>query len=170
MILVGLHVAEAWCWRLAEASGCEPKLYTSYVNQSNLSDEWFEATKLLPEAEREAMVMNKPKPPSGLVYSEFDPSTMVIDGWEYKPTMSARIAIDWGFRKPSVIILAHDEELNADVICAEFNPAEVTVAQLAQLILTTAWPRALQSSAPGDRIWLDNGAADKAGKARNFRE
>ena len=167
MILVGLPVADAWWCRLAETSGCEPKLYTSYVNQDNLSDEWFEATKLLPEAEREAMVMNRPKPPSGLVYSEFDPSTMVVDGWEYKPTMSARIAIDWGFRKPSVIILAHDEELNADVICAEFNPAEVTVKQLAQLILSVAWPRALQSSAPGERIWLDNGAADKAGKARN---
>jgi hypothetical protein len=167
MILVGLPVADAWWCQLAEEAGAAPKLYTSYVNQDNLSDEWFEATKLLPEAEREAMVMNKPKPPSGLVYSEFDPSTMVIDGWEYKPTMSARIAIDWGFRKPSVLILAHDEELNADVICAEFNPAEVTVKQLAQLILSVAWPRALQSSALGDRIWLDNGAADKAGKARN---
>ena len=113
------------------------------------------------------MVMNRPKPPSGLVYSEFNTETMIIDGWQYKPTMSARIAIDWGFRKPSVLIIAHDPDLNSDVICAELNPAEVTVAQLAQLILAIAYPRALQSSAPSDRIWIDNGCADKAGKARN---
>jgi len=167
MILVGLPVADAWWCQLAESSGYDPKLYTSYVNQDNLSDEWFEATHMLPEAEREAMVMNKPRPPSGLVYGEFDPSTMVIDGWKYKPDMSARIAIDWGFRKPSVLILAHDEELNADVICAELNPNEVTVEQLAALILAIAWPRSLRHQAPSDRIWIDQGCADKAGKARN---
>ena len=168
MILVGLPVADAWWCRLAEASGCEPKLYTSYVNQDNLSDEWFEATKLLPEAEREAMVMNRPKPPSGLVYSEFNPETMVIDGWEYKPTMSARIAIDWGFRSPAVLFISHDPELEADVVHAEISATEVTVMELTKRILEVAWPRALQSSAPHqDMIWIDKASGDKAGAARN---
>ena len=31
----------------------------------------------------------------------------------------------------------------------------------------TAWPRSLKSEAPGERIWLDYGVADKAGRARN---
>ena len=167
MILVGLPVSGAWWVEMAESAGCAPMLYTSYVNSANLSADWFEATKLLPEAEREAMVMNKPRPPSGLIDSEFNEETHVIDGWEYKPSMSGRIAIDWGFRKPSVLIIAHDDDLGADVICAELNPAEVTVDELARLILLIAWPRSLRSSAPSDRIWLDYGVADKAGRARN---
>jgi hypothetical protein len=167
MILVGLPVSGAWWCNLAEEAKCQPLLYTSYVNSANLSEEWFEATKLLPQAEREAMVMNKPRPPSGLIYSEFDESKHVIDGWKYRPEMSGRIAIDWGFRKPSVLIIAHDDKLGADVICAEINPQEVTTQELADLILSIAWPRSLRSSAPSDRIWLDNGVADKAGRARN---
>ena len=167
MILVGLPVSGAWWCEMAERAGYFPLLYTSYVNQANLSEEWFEATKLLPDAEREAMVLNRPKPPSGLVYSEFDENVHVIDNWKYKPTMTGRIAIDWGFRKPSVLIIVHDSELKADVICGELNPAEVTTEQLAKLIHAFAWPRALRASSPGQRIWLDFGVADKAGRARN---
>ena len=121
MILVGLPVADAWWCRMAETSGHLPLLFTSYVNEENLAAEWFEATKLLPQAEREAMVMNKPSPPSGLIYQEFTDSH-IIEGWKYNETMTGRIAIDWGFRKPSVLIICHDEELEADVIRHEFNP------------------------------------------------
>jgi hypothetical protein len=166
MILVGLPVADAWWCSMAEQAGYDPLLFTSYVNQANLSDAWFEATKLLPQAEREAMVMNKPAPPTGLIYNEFTESH-IIDNWQYRPSMLGRIAIDWGFRKPSVLIMAYDEELEATVICHEINPAEVTTQQLAQLILSIAWPRSLQAQAPSARIWLDDGVADKAGKARN---
>ena len=166
MILVGLPVSSAWWVQMAEQAECEPLLYSSYVNEANLSAEWFEATKLLPAEEREAMVMNKPKPPSGLIYSEFTESH-IVDGWQYKPNMTGRIAIDWGFRKPSVLIICHDEQLGADVICAELNPREVTIEQLTELILCIAWPRAHQSFAPSPRIWLDVGVADKAGRARN---
>ncbi|NCW70506.1 MAG: hypothetical protein EBV86_18455, partial [Marivivens sp.] len=65
-----------------------PMLYSSYVNEDNLSSEWFEATKLLPDDEREAMVMNKPKPPTGLVYSEFNHSKHIVDGFKYKRSMT----------------------------------------------------------------------------------
>ena len=166
MILVGLPVAGAWWVEMAEAANCTPLLFSSYVNESNLSAEWFEATKLLPHEEREAMVMNRPRPPAGLIYSEFRESH-IIEGWQYNPTMTGRIAIDWGFRKPSVLIICHDEERSADVICAELNPHEVTVEELARLILSIAWPRSLKGDAPGERIWLDVGTADKAGRARN---
>ena len=67
MILVGLPVSGAWWVKLAESAGCQPMLYTSYVNEDNLSADWFEATKLLPKAERDAMVLNKPRPPTGSV-------------------------------------------------------------------------------------------------------
>jgi hypothetical protein len=166
MILVGLPVADAWWCQMAEGAGHLPLLYTSYVNEENLAAEWFEATKLLPKEERDAMVMNKPKPPSGLIYQEFTDSH-IIEGWTYREEMTGRIAIDWGFRKPSVLIICHDEELEADVICHEFNPKEVTTEQLTALILSIAWPRSHRDKAPGPRIWLDTGVADKAGKARN---
>jgi len=167
LILVGLPVADAWWCQMAETAGIHPLLFTSYVNQNNLSAEWFEATKLLPEDEREAMVMNKPKPPSGLVYQEFDSARHVIDDFTYREEMTARVAIDWGFRKPSVLIIVFDEEREASIIAHEINPQEVTIAQLCEMILRVAWPRSDKDSAPGPRIWLDSGVADKAGKARS---
>jgi hypothetical protein len=167
LVLVGLPVVDAWWCKMAEQAGHLPLLFSSYVNQDNLSAEWFEATKLLPPDEREAMVMNRPRPPSGLVYNEWSEDTHVISGWSYRPEMTGRIAIDWGFRKPAVVIMAYDEALDATVVIKEINPQEVTVDQLARLILAVAWPRAHQASAPGPRIWLDTGVADKAGHARN---
>ena len=167
LILVGLPVVDAWWVNMAENQGLTPLLFSSYVNQDNLADEWFEATKMLPPDEREAMIMNKPKPPTGLIYSEFTEASHVVKDWQYKESMTGRIAIDWGFRKPSVLIIAYDDELQASVICHEINPKEVTTQQLTTLILAIAWPRSLKDKAPGARIWLDTGVADKAGKARN---
>ena len=167
LILVGLPVADAWWCRMAEEAQCHPLLFSSYVNETNLSEAWFEATHLLPEDEREAMVMNKPKPPSGLVYQEFDIERHVINDFKYRPEMTGRITIDWGFRKPSVMIIVYDEEREASVIVHEINPQEVTIAQLSEMILRVAWPLAHKDSAPGARIWIDTGVADKAGKARS---
>lgn len=167
LILVGLPVSDAWWCQMAEDAGCSPLLFTSYVNEANLSDQWFEATKLLPDDEREAMVMNRPKPPSGLVYQEFSTESHVIDDFAYSPEMTGRIAIDWGFRKPSVLILVYDEARQASVIVHEINPQEVTISQLSEMILRVAWPRSNRAAAPGPRIWLDAGCADKAGRARS---
>ena len=167
MILVGLPVVDAWWVKLGEEAGYPPLLFSSYVNQDNLSDRWFEATKLLPEDEREAMVMNKPKPPTGLVYSEFNPEKHVIDDFVYHESMTARISIDWGFRKPSVLIIVHDPKREADIIVHEINPQETTIELLSSMILRVAYPRGLKHNAAGKRIWLDSGVADKAGRARS---
>jgi hypothetical protein len=166
LILVGLPVADAWWVQLGERAGYTPLLFTSYVNQDNLSDAWFEATELLPEEERLAMVMNEPRPPSGLIYSEWT-SSHVIDDFKYDPKMTGRIAIDWGFRKPSVLIMVYDEEREATIIVHEINPQEITIQELSKKILQIAWPRSLMNESPGPRIWLDSGVADKSGAARN---
>jgi hypothetical protein len=167
MILVGLPVVGAWWCKLAEDAGYSPLFYSSYVNEANLSSKWFEATKLLPEEERLAMVMNKPRPPTGLVYSEFNYEKHVIDDFVYHEAMTGRIAIDWGFRKPSVLIIVYDESRKASVIIHEFNPQEVTIEGLSQMILSIAYPRSLMANALGKKIWLDSGVADKAGRARS---
>ena len=170
LILVGLPVADAWWCRMAEEAQCHPLLFSSYVNEDNLSEAWFEATNLLPDDEREAMVMNKPKPPSGLVYQEFDVERHVISDFKYRPEMTGRITIDWGFRKPSVMIIVYDEEREASIIVHEINPQEVTIAQLSDMILRVAWPRAHKDSAPGARIWIDTGVADKAGRRAQTKQ
>lgn len=162
MILVGLPVIDAWWCKLAEEANCNPLFYSSYVNEANLSKEWFEATKLLPTDEREAMVMNKPKAPSGLVYSEFDHEKHVIDDFVYHENMTGRIAIDWGFRKPSVLIIVYDEAREASVIVHEINPAEVTIESLSEMILRVAYPRSSKQKSIHKRIWLDSGVADKS--------
>ena len=89
--------------------------------------------------------MNKPRPPSVFNDKAFTESH-IIDGWEYNESMTGRIAIDWGFRKPSVLIMAYDEQLGASVICAEINTTEVTTEELARLILSIAWPRSMKVS------------------------
>ena len=167
LIMVGLPVWDAWWVAFAERANCQPILHSSHVNKANLSDAWFEAVKNLPEIERLAMVENQPRPPQGIVFSEWTHSH-VIDNWQYDPSMSGRIAIDFGFRKPSVLILAHDPHLQADVICAEINPQEVTLSQLAKLILEKAAPRELAHLYP-NRILLDGACGDKAGSARSDR-
>ena len=166
VMICGLPVVDAWWVELAEQSGFNPLKFTSYANQDNLSAEWFESLKLLPEDERLAMVMNQPKPPSGQVYSEIG-NDHIIKDWEYKPEMTGRLAIDYGFRKPSVLIICYDEERQASVICGEINPQEVTIEQLSKLILAIAWPRELRDQAPGDRIWIDSAVCDPAGLARS---
>jgi hypothetical protein len=101
------------------------------------------------------------------VYSEFNHEKHVIDDFKYSPTMGGRIAIDWGFRKPSVLVIVYDEFRQASIVVHEINPQEVTIEQLSSMILQVAWPRSMQASAPGKRIWIDTGVADKAGRARS---
>jgi hypothetical protein len=167
LIMVGLPVWDAWWVKMAEKAGCTPLFFTSYVNQDNLSADWFEATKNLPEDERRAMIENMPMPPSGMIYKEWSMSH-VIKGWQYRPEYSGRIVIDFGFRKPSVLILVHDPSLQADIICAEINPQEITLRELASLILQKACPRELSNKYP-NRILLDGASGDKAGSARSDR-
>ena len=166
MIMVGLPVWGAWWVDFAEKAGCTPIFHSSHVNKENLSEAWFDAVKNLPESERLAMVEGLPQSPSGLIYSEFNEQTHVIKGWQYHKDLNSRIAVDFGFRKPSVLILTHDPDLNADVIAAEINPQEIKLSDLAKEILKIAAPRELAWQYP-DRIFLDAASGDKAGAARN---
>ena len=175
-VLVGLPVADAWWRQLAEDRGLSPLLFSSYVNQANLSAGWFEDVKADPE-EFEAMVMNRPAPPVGQVYADwravaYPKGNLTPDGWRYRPDMTTRIALDPGVRKPSVLFIAHDAKLGADVVVGELNPNDVTLDELAALVLGMAWPRALADQVPKDgrdRFWLDAGSIDKAARARNDR-
>ena len=168
MIIAGLPVAPCWWVDMAVDAGCTPLFFTSMANP-NLSPEWFGVAKsTLTPGEYESMVLNKPQPPTGSVYPEFDDSN-IIDNWVYRDEMSVRIAIDFGMRQPCAVLIAHDIQLGCDVIFQEIAPRDVTLNQFVELILSIAWPRAHRSSAPADRVWLDEGVGDKAGHQRSDR-
>ena len=169
-VLVGLPVPDAWWVDLAVKAGAPPIFYRSHVNSDNLHEDWFEDIKLDPE-EYKTMVLNQPTAAEGSVYPDWKPiaypeGNLAPDGWTYDPdTMTARIAIDPGYKKPCALIIVHDPDLECDIIAAEFNPKNIELDQFAALILKRAWPRALADSAPNGRklIWLDDGACDVAG-------
>ena len=169
LIICGLPTWGAWWVNSIKDVGGKIIEATSFVNQANLSAEWFDvAKKTLPREEYEAMINNKPAPPSGLAVSTFDPIKHVLGKWEYDPSMSSYLAIDWGFRKPSVLVITHDDSLNADIIQLEFTPTEITISEMTKLILKRVWPRAHQHLAPHqDFIWIDGACGDKAGAARS---
>jgi len=168
MIIAGLPVAPCWWVDMAEGAGCRPIFYTSRANP-HLSAEWFETARatLTPD-EYDSMIMNRPKPPSGSVYQEFGEAN-IIDGWEYRPELKTRVAIDFGLRQPCAVFIAHDPELGVDVIFDEVAPRDVTLDQFIEAILAKAWPRGSAELADDDRIWLDEAVGDKAGHQRSDR-
>ena len=173
LIVVGLPVYGSWWMKLCHESGGYPIEATSYANKENLSEDWYRmARDTLPRAEYEAMVMNRPQPPTGLVLNTFSPESHIIDNWQYDQSMSTALALDWGFRRPAALFISHDPSLNdgdgANVIHAELAPSEVTVNQLTKQILRISWPRIHAASAPKDgMILIDEASCDKAGAARS---
>ena len=175
LMMVGLPVASAWWVRYAEERDGKVLMATSFANKENLGKKWLDEVKNMPIAEREAMVMNRPQPPEGQVYKEWEPrpypeGNLAPNGWTYDPDMETRVAGDWGLIKPWVGFIAYDPRLEADVLVAELNPREATLPEIVRLILTVAWPRHWVERMPQDgrpRFLLDGGSGDKAGRQRN---
>lgn len=174
-IFMGLPVDGAWWIALAVKRGCEPIYSPSSVNRANLGRAWLDdARETLSEEEYEAMVLNKPIRPTGQVYHEWlwqrwPAGNLAPEWWCYDPSMRTVIAIDPGVRKPSVLLIAHDDdprfgEGGADIIVGEFNPLRLTVSEIVGEVLKVAWPRSQAHLAPDDRIWIDEGVIDKAGR------
>jgi hypothetical protein len=92
---------------------------------------------------------------------------MVPEGWRYDPSMTGRVSVDWGRRKPAALVLVHDDELDADIVVADLLPRDTTTQELAAQVLSVAWPRRLASSAPGPRWLLDLGTCDRSGHNEN---
>jgi len=174
ILMAGLPQWGAWWVEEADKANCKIIKATSHVNSANLPQSWFEAVKTLPESERLAMIENLPQPPQGTVYSEFSPNTHILKEWKYNQQWSSRVAIDWGFQKPSVLFITHDPTLpnlqggfGVDVIHKEINPQNCKVSDLAKLILEIACPRSEAHLYPNTHILLDGGSCDKAGLAKS---
>ena len=143
---------------------------TSYANREHLGEGWFDLVRSMSPGEYREKVLNRPRAPEGAVYGDWSSETypegnLAPDGWAYEQTMPVRLAGDWGFRHPSVLLVAEDDLLGADVVVGELNPENVRTEDLARLVLEVAWPRNLADSAPGPRILVDRGSGDVAGRA-----
>lgn len=178
-MFVGLPVANAWWEDLAVRRGIAPILAPSDVNAANLGAGWLEdAAQTLSEEEYESMVKNRPVTPAGTVYDEWawqewPEGNLAPSWWTYKPTMTGRITIDPGVRKPAVLIIVHDTDPRwgpdgAHIVVAEVNLRRLSTQELIQAILEVAWPRSQKRLAPkadlDQLVWLDEGVIDRAGR------
>lgn len=174
-ILVGLPEADAWWVAMAVRRGCEPIFAPSSVNARNLGENWLEdAAATISEEEHAAMVENKPQAATGVVYHEWvwkrwPDGNLAPDWWVYRDDMPGYLSVDPGTRKPSALVIVHDEDERfgpggADIVVAEVNTRRLTLADFTQAILAVAWPRSKQGDAPGPRYWLDDGVIDRAGR------
>ena len=165
LIMTGLPMIKSWWVELAKTAGESGVCLfpTSFENKKNLSEIWFNTIKsTLPPDEYEAMILNRPKPPKGLVYSEFDQSN-IIDNWKYDQTMKGRIAIDWGFRYPAVLFIINDN--GQDIIVDEICIKDVTLRDLSREILKRSIHRSLVTNQDQGKWVLDSGVGDKAGRS-----
>lgn len=175
-VVAGLPVYGAWWEDVARRSASGVVIHgTSYDNRANLAPEWFaDALETLGPREFRAMLLNEPRPPEGQIYDSWSPDVYpdgnVVRGWSWHPAMRTVLAVDFGWIKPSVLVLAHDTSLGAWVICGEVNPAATgtMTPELARQVLRIAWPRRYAAQRPaGVPMLFDEVVADPAGKAHN---
>ena len=171
VVMVGLPLFDAWWVKIAEDNGSKPIFYSSYVNKGNLSSNWFDAIKTLPASERQAMVENNPLPPTGSVYSSFNPHLHVID---YKPNPDEEtiLSMDFGFRSPIIQLWQFSSERQAWVLVFESVKEEQKVSDLIKLLSSIAVNRQTYLQNPHlypNHFVIDSFVGDKAGAARSDR-
>ncbi len=154
------------CWwvdatREAAAKGMRTREFYPLTqdNLANLSSDYLDRQRAtLPEAEFEALVMNRPRPPAGQVLDTWRPDPYplgnIIDGWARRPDHKTVATIDFGMRKPAVVALAFDAKLDAWVAFDEDAPDNCLTHELVRAILSHGWP-------------LVEATCDPAGGARN---
>lgn len=130
---------------------------------------WPEFVAGMTKQQQEERLHCMPQSPEGAVYSQWRPTrypdgNITPPGWKYDPAMRGYLAVDWGRRHPSALVIVEDPVLGADVIAAELNPEGVSIHEFAGLLWRIARPR---------RDWtagtyaIDAGVGDKAGQARH---
>jgi hypothetical protein len=172
IILTGLPVADAWWLKAAEEAGGITFTATSFANQENLSPEFFENARLtLDPDDYDAMVMGKPQRPKGVIYrdwvAESWPHGNLLDDWSPVTGEHVTIGVDFGLNL-SVLLFAHDEARNLDIIFDELSLSEAYIEDWVPRLLRKVWPKADPWHKPEDvPFWLTQGAGDKAGLGRD---
>lgn len=182
MIFVGLPMgAQAW-WMKAAAGkrGSIAFNASSFVNQKNLSPEFFDkAREHLDPDEYQAMIEGKPAPPKDRVYNRWSeeswPNGNILDGFIYNPLKPTTLAMDFGLRFPAVLmiqsvdrLLPDGRVLTLDVVFDELAPDRILTGGLVETVLDRAWPRAFAMAAPeGVDVLYDGLVVDPAGGATN---
>jgi hypothetical protein len=173
ILLLGKPSGTPWWLRFAEkvVGGVAFKC-SSYANRDVLiaNDVDFDAwVRQLPHRSYLENVLCQPQQPEGAVYSEWlaaewPEGNLAPRGWRVRPDMVTRVAMDFGVRNPAALLIAHDPELDADVVWAEAAPDGSTTADVCRMLLRHVWPR--RFNPPAGLVPLTRGVGDKAGANR----
>jgi hypothetical protein len=169
LVIMGRPSLHEWWPEWTTARGGAYQRVSSRVNRKHIRG-WSAWVEQMTEAERDERLDCRPVSPEGAIFADwrvasFPDGNITPPGWKYNPaSMRGFLAVDWGARHPSALVLVHDEAIGADVVVAELNPSDVSVHTLAKAINRIAAPRA---SGRAGVFLLDEGVGDKAGKQRN---
>lgn len=171
VVACGIPVEPAWWVDRVRQVGGRVWLPVTAENVAHLGAGYLERQRaVLSTRDYAALIENRPLPPEGRVYYTWDPADhpfgCVLRRWRYRPEMRTAASVDFGLRRPAVLIAALDEDLGAWVVVDELAPDEILTPDLARQITRRAVPRRVW--APGDRRYpLDILVADPAGGARS---
>lgn len=173
MLLLGKPSGSPWWLNFAESiDGGVAFRATSFVNRETAIAVGFDFDKWmrqLPDRSYRENILCQPQQPEGAVYSEWlaaewPEGNLAPRGWRVRPDMVTRVAMDFGVRNPAALLIAHDPDLDADVVWAEAAPDDSTTADVCRMLLRHVWPR--KFNPPAGLMPLTRGVGDKAGANR----
>jgi hypothetical protein len=168
IVVMGRPSLFEWWPGWATARGGAYVRVSSRVNKRFIRG-WDAWVSQMTQAERDERLECMPVAPDGAIFADWRVAAwpngnITPPGWRYTQDMRGFLAVDWGARHPSALVIVQDDALGCDVLVAEMNPSGVSVHDLARLILKRAAPRAV---AKPYHYAIDEGVGDKAGKQRN---
>lgn len=160
-----------WWPEWADRMGGRQIRASTALNRKNIKN-WSQWVRGMTREQRDERLHCRPAATEGAVLSnwraeEWPAGNLISDkNFQYDPGMRGYLAMDPGYRHPSVGLVARDEARDLYVIVREFNPEAVSTAQLAQMINARAVAR-VNASATDLRFRIDEGIGDVAGGAKN---
>tara|TARA_B100001094_G_scaffold193314_1_gene187228 strand:+ start:24301 stop:25812 length:1512 start_codon:yes stop_codon:yes gene_type:complete len=180
ILLIGKPQYNSWWLRFSESRpGGKAIKAPSSVNRANLPafDEWM---KTLSRREVLESLLCQPQPPEGAVYNDWLPEVypygnIAPQGWTPDPSQVTHLAVDFGMRSPSGLVITQAPELGpgVSVIWKEAAPSQASVFDLAtilkkdlrQINAPPVWPNNRNDAPPG-AIPITSIVGDRAGRNR----
>lgn len=129
MLLVGRPSLFQWWPQWATDIGGVSHRVSSAINRENIPA-WGQWVRAMTQKQRDERLHCVPQAVEGAVFSDWSVKTwpdgnLAPASWRYSPGMRTYIALDLGFRHPSLLVIARDEDMQADVIVEEWNPYDI---------------------------------------------
>ena len=123
MLLLGKpHHGSIW-GHFAETRGGVYRTATSWVNAKNLGDmdAWIST---MSTREYQENIMCNPQPPEGSIFdmwmpTEWPKGNLAPADWRPQKHMTHHLTFDFGVRNPAALVIAYDQELDANIVWSE---------------------------------------------------